>query len=357
MSAPQADIGHNSGASRKAIYIAEITKAMQARKDRRLEEALGRADMGALSSTDRIIALKHGLLDNYRVLYATFPNMDVLPGVVLFVSIFSDNGDGCCTYAMGKMARYFSRSERAIRDALHRAVECGTLNRQKPAGGRYSHWPVVFRSILDPASSPTWFVDAALPIQGDTGSRLPVRQPDTPEAGFRYHRKPDAGDHRKPDNNVFPRKDIQEGSPPASPGKSHVQPHSSGGGENQKWLQSLNPEAAARKAFAVSQVAISQSGKVTIGPELHAELRKDFTESQIERGLEKAARYMEGGPEKRMASVRTACGWAKDDDRKASSRAAPKRTQPPITADQDREFADALERARLLDEEDERCRR
>ena len=91
-------------------------------------------------------------------------------------------------------------------------------------------------------------------------------------------------------------------------------------------------------------MAISQSGKVTIGPELHAELRKDFTESQIERGLEKAARYMEGGPEKRMASVRTACGWAKDDDRKASSAATSKRVQPPITPGQDRELADALER-------------
>jgi hypothetical protein len=122
MSGLQTGIGHNIGANRKVLYIAEITRAMQARKEKRLEEALAREDLGALSSSDRIIALKHGLLDNYRVLYATFPNMDVLPGVVLFVSIFSDNGAGCCTYAMGKMAQYFSRSERAIRDALHRAA-------------------------------------------------------------------------------------------------------------------------------------------------------------------------------------------------------------------------------------------
>jgi hypothetical protein len=85
------------------------------------------------------------------------------------------------------------------------------------------------------------------------------------------------------------------------------------------WLPMLNPDAAARKAFAVSQVTVSKTGKVTIGPEFRAALREDFTDSQIDRGLEKAARYMEGGPEKRIASVRTACGWAKEDDRKQSA--------------------------------------
>jgi hypothetical protein len=66
MSGLQTGIGHNIGANRKVLYIAEITRAMQARKEKRLEEALAREDLGALSSSDRIIALKHGLLDNYQ---------------------------------------------------------------------------------------------------------------------------------------------------------------------------------------------------------------------------------------------------------------------------------------------------
>jgi hypothetical protein len=205
VTAPVADIGHNSGASRKALYIAEITRAMEARKAKRLEEALTARELGALTSSDRIVALKHGLLDNYRVIYAMYPNLDVLPGVVLFVSIFSDHGGqydsngrciippGCCTYSMAKMARFFSRSEEAIRLALKRAAACGTLNRSKPSGGKYSHWPVVFRGILDPASSPCWFVDASLDPT-TTPSPLGVRQPVAPQAPLGDHPKPDGGD-------------------------------------------------------------------------------------------------------------------------------------------------------------------
>jgi hypothetical protein len=315
MSGPQTEIRHNIGASRKVVYIAEITRAMQARKEKRLEEALARVDLGALSSSDRIIALKHGLLDNYRVLYATFPNMDVLPGVVLFVSIFSDNGAGCCTYAMGKMAQYFSRSERSIRDALHRAVECGTLNRHKPVGGKYSHWPVVFRSILDPASSPTWFVDAALPVEMSTGSRLPVCRAVAPEAGFLEHRKADAPNHRKPDDNVFPKRDILEGDPRTS-GKSHLQPN---GREQQGWLRTLNPDAAERKAYAKRNVAISVSGKITIGTEFQAELEAEgFTQQHIETGLGNAPKYIDGSdPERWIKTIRTAIGGARDASKRA----------------------------------------
>ena len=157
-----AGIGHNSSANRKALYISEITKCMEARRAGRLKETFTRQELGALSSTERIIAMKHGLLDNYRAIYAEHPNMDVLPGVVLFVSLFSDNDDGCCTYSIAKMAKFFSRSKEAVRLALKRAVKVGVLHRHKPNGGLYSHWPVVFRSMIDPSASHTWFVDASV---------------------------------------------------------------------------------------------------------------------------------------------------------------------------------------------------
>jgi hypothetical protein len=233
MTSPVADIGHNSGATRKALYIAEITKAMEARKAKRLEEALSARELGALTSSDRIIALKHGLLDNYRVIYAMYPNLDVLPGVVLFVSIFSDHGGqydsngrctippGCCTYSMAKMACFFSRSVEAIRGGLKRAVACGALQREmKPKkGGKYLHSPVVFKGILDPSSSATYFVDASLPGE-DTPSQLGVRLPAASEASLGGHSKPSLGDHPKPDGGIYPREHPREypkGSEPPRP--------------------------------------------------------------------------------------------------------------------------------------------
>jgi hypothetical protein len=268
VTAPVADIGHNSGASRKVLYIAEITKAMEVRKAKRLEEALTARELGALTSSDRIVALKHGLLDNYRVIYAMYPNLDVLPGVVLFVGIFSDHGGqydsngrciippGCCTYSIANMARFFSRSEEAIRLALKRAVACGALNRSKPPGGKYSHWPVVFRGILDPASSPCWFVDASLDPT-TTPSLLGVRQPVAHQAPLGYHPKPDGGDHPKPDGNVFPRglpREHPQGEEPRVEKKEPLQPNQTNG------QRETNLGLGGEAAYAEINISISQPG-------------------------------------------------------------------------------------------------
>ena len=338
MTAPVENPANDVSAARKAYYIVEITKAMEMRKAKRMEESLSPKEMGALSSSDRIVALKHGLLDNFRVIYATHPNLNVLPGVILFVSVFSDNGQGCCTYAMQRMALFFSRSERAIREALHRAVECGALGRDKPRGGRYSHWPVVFRGILDPASSPTWFVDASLPIEtthrkppsgvaaGRTGSLLPETTgsplPVTPEASFRYH--------RKPDDNVFPRVVPREFPGEGAPvGVQAKQQHRATNGQHlprgkTDWLKELNPEAAARRSYASENVSVSISGKVTIGQAFRAELNGEgYPDAVIDQALVSASRYIEGdNPEKWMKTVRTALGWAKRDNAKADASAS-----------------------------------
>ena len=107
-------IGNNSSANRKALYFAEIAKAKEARKAKHMGEALSPGELGALTSSDRIIALlKHGVLDNFRIIYAANPQMDVLPGVVMFVSIFSDTGGGRCSHPITKMAKFFSRSDNA----------------------------------------------------------------------------------------------------------------------------------------------------------------------------------------------------------------------------------------------------
>lgn len=341
MTGPLPDIGHNSGASRKALYIAEITKAMNARKAKRLEETFTPQELGALTSSDRIVALKHGLLDNIRVIYATHPNLDVLPGVVLLVSIFSDHGGqydangrcilppGSCTYSMTKMARFFSRSERAIREALHRAVECGALNRSKPIGGKYSHWPVVFRSILDPASSPTWFIDASLPVppvqQGTTGSLLPVCQPVAPEASFLYHRKPPSGDHRKPDDNVLPRvfpRELPKGEePPTGP----IQPKQPNG------QREMNLAFGGEAAYAEVNITITPSGALEIGHELRNELRKTYTDEQINAAIDCTLAAM-GADRNRvriMQQIRRQCVFRKSDaDKGANRRSSPHGSTP-----------------------------
>jgi hypothetical protein len=80
----------------------------------------------------------------------------------------------------------------------------------------------------------------------------------------------------------------------------------------------LNPAAAERKAFARKNVFVSQSGKVTIGDEFRAELKGDgYTHGQIEAALSKVCRHIKGSDhEDWMKTVRSACAWARDDEKK-----------------------------------------
>jgi hypothetical protein len=122
------------------------------------------------------------------------------------------------------------------------------------------------------------------------------------------------------------------GKPSARPkGVQHVHPlHPRGAHANGKaaMAAALNPEAAERKAYAARNVMVSKSGKVTIGPEFHAELLSEgFTASHIETALANCCRYIEGSdPEKWMKTVRTACAWAKRDDERKGNATRPSKS-------------------------------
>jgi hypothetical protein len=79
-----------------------------------------------------------------------------------------------------------------------------------------------------------------------------------------------------------------------------------------------NPEAAA----AAAAVTIGEFGKLEISSGFRDDLRKAFTESQIDRGLERAPANMGStrDPLKIMQQVRRCCSYAKQDDDAAEKR-------------------------------------
>jgi hypothetical protein len=82
-----------------------------------------------------------------------------------------------------------------------------------------------------------------------------------------------------------------------------------------------NPEATA------AAVTIGKFGELEISSEFREELRKVFTESQIDRGLERAPANMGStrDPMKIMQQVRRCCSYAKQDDDGAEKRRLGKR--------------------------------
>jgi hypothetical protein len=70
-------------------------------------------------------------------------------------------------------------------------------------------------------------------------------------------------------------------------------------------------------AYAHRNIGISESGKITIAEELRAELRETYTDSQIERGLERApSQTGSTDPVKLLNQIRRCCSYAKQDDAK-----------------------------------------
>ena len=76
----------------------------------------------------------------------------------------------------------------------------------------------------------------------------------------------------------------------------------------------LNPDAAARKAYAQANVTIDVTGKVSIGQHFRCTLRGEGkTDAEIDAVLLAAPRYIEGNdPEKWMKTIRTGFSWSRD---------------------------------------------
>ena len=147
-------------AERKSKFIERLITEWVVR--RCAEDALTRDELASLDSTQRIIAQKHSLLDNFAHFYRRNPCADVAPGCLLFVTVFADNNTGACMYSMERMAKFFSRSERAIRDAMHRLEDDGVMFRDKN-GRSYACWPAVHRAFVSDRAHASWFVDALAP--------------------------------------------------------------------------------------------------------------------------------------------------------------------------------------------------
>jgi hypothetical protein len=81
--------------------------------------------------------------------------------------------------------------------------------------------------------------------------------------------------------------------------------------------RALSPEIA----FAERNVFWNPSGKLSIGPEFNAELLETYTESQIERAIERAPQRLgrSRDPAKAIQSIRWAASYAKQDDTNAAT--------------------------------------
>ena len=162
----------------KDAFTEKLILWMRATPAERQATSLTHSQLGGLESVERLICQKHSLIENCATFYRNNPTTDAATGVLVVITILSDNNNGYCTLGVERLAKLLSRDERRIRDAIKRLVAAGVLNVEAPAGKAYRYWPVVSRDFVDSKASSVWFVDAFSPAPQRRGR--PNKTPDTP---------------------------------------------------------------------------------------------------------------------------------------------------------------------------------
>ena len=305
--------------ARRQYLIAEIRDFI-ATRCQRPDDYMKPKEIGA--AKDRPFLLLRSMLDGIAHYYRENPGARVLLGVFVADTIFSDNEQGCSTVSAARIAKLLSCSDKSVLRAREFLAENGLMCREKHPGLDDHHWPVVNRAMAGRGTSTTWWLDATSEPPAKRGRPEKPRTPDvatlsknpqTPTV-LPFEKTPDSK-LENPGHHVSDEFSIEFTEEKRGRALTRFQTN----GQVQM-MGALNPDAAARRAYATRNISISESGKVTIGEEFRAQLRSEgFAESMIDTGLLNACRYIDGGnPEKWLKTVRTACGWARRDEGKAA---------------------------------------
>ena len=163
-------------------------------RERRADERMDRDQLAGLDSLGRLQAQRQSLLDNYAHFYAEHPNADVAPGVLLLVTIFSDNNTGCCSLSVTRMAAFLSRSTRRVSDAIARLEDKQLIAVERALGETSRTFPWVHKSFGSTKDALTWILDVRAPALQRGIAGRPAHK-NTPDAGVTpISRTPDAGD-------------------------------------------------------------------------------------------------------------------------------------------------------------------
>lgn len=188
-------IDHNSGISWEEDQEARkqsITSAIASYVvgEARIAEALRREELAQFEGLQRALAIRNGVMAGLARYCRANPMADATQAVYVLISFLADNNEGRCRLSMRRMGEVLGRSERRIREAISRLVDCKLIDGQTPKGLPHSYWPVMPRALSDTGASMAWFVDALSRGTSRTPKIVPIRSeagPRTQVSGVSQH--------------------------------------------------------------------------------------------------------------------------------------------------------------------------
>ena len=126
----------------------------------RLSEAMKREELAQLEGLQRHLALSKNLIPTVIRICRLHPRADAKTPIMVVISLLCDNNDGLCRLSVKRMAELFARTERSIRETIDQLEKDGLLFVNRANGLPNSYWPAVVPVLAEANAAVTWFVDA-----------------------------------------------------------------------------------------------------------------------------------------------------------------------------------------------------
>jgi hypothetical protein len=366
-----ADWPTNMSADDRKVWMHEqITKWVGEKK---IEECLSALELGNLSMTEKAVAYRSILIIGGIRHCRAHARAEARMPILTLITYLSDNAKGVCVLSITKMQELLNRSRPCIIENILALETEGLIGVARVDGMPNSYWPRIPAALAEMSPNPVWVVEAVLgqpkqKIYRTAEAAIAAATEDqatavNQSAGVNQYQatavnqtsKLQPGDQLTPaaplvnssthsisSLNLFSSSHGACGGEAADTtkkGRSSPTAFEKGSGSGMPAV--LTSNAAGRKGLAISpptasigdksamaaalggqaayanrNIIIADSGKISIGEKFRAELRETYTDSQIERGIERAPSQTGGStdPIKLLSQIRRCCSYAKQDD-------------------------------------------
>jgi hypothetical protein len=308
----------------------------------RLADAMERETIARLEGAQRHFALSKSLIPNAIRWCRQNPRASAAIPMMIVITLLCDNNDGWCWLTIKRMAQLFCRTERSIRECIDALENDGILGVDRKDGLPSRYWPKVPGALADVGVAVASFVDALsdapkariYPATQDPGTIVP---PPRPDPGTIAH-EPRNSCARTPEQlaHSISLKEIT---------KDISRPRRD---------QPVPGITASRNRNAKQRTELSESWKPTPEMVTWAKAHYVATDQHVAIEAEKFQAHHIGRGNTMADWAAAWHTWWLNGYHKIPRRLG---AAPGSNAGQDREFADAFERARQADEEAARCRR
>jgi hypothetical protein len=301
--------------------------------NQRLDACLKAEEMGQLSMVQKMVALRNGLIIGAIRHCHLNPRADSRMSILTLITFLADNNEGVCHLSVTAMTEMLKRSRESVVTSIRSLEEQHQIGVNRVGGMPNCYWPLIPAALVEISANPVWFVNA---LRTSGPKSIIYHSPEAAiAAATNWSTAPDQsgapdqfGNWSTPVdklvNSSRPPGQVQSCSTSslnsasnlgALPNQNSDHPPRSSG--QRDMAMGVGGEAA----FAENNITVDPTGKLIIGEDFRAQLREDFSDHDIDDGVNNTLAVMgaERNKTRILQQVRRQCGFARRDNGKASA--------------------------------------